>query len=74
MAITHTLVLYFLLDGKMQVEKIKQATPQECAIKATTFTMSKPANGMMVPVHAECVTKEKKPPKAARALDTKWMT
>lgn len=75
MTMTHTLVLYFVLEGKVQISKIKQATESECAIRATTFTMVAPATGFK-PLHAECISKEKKAPKlkAPAAINFKRMT
>ena len=74
--ITHTLVLYFLINGQMVVKKATIPTAQECAIRAATFDMLPPVDGTFVPKHAECITKTKKAPKApkAAAVDANRLT
>jgi len=71
---THTLILYFVMNGTMMTSKHKMPTAEECAIRATTFTMLPPVDRTFEPKHAECVSKEKKAPKPkAATLDLKRM-
>lgn len=74
--ITHTLILYFVMNGTMMTSKHPMPTAEECAIRATTFTMLPPVDGTFEPKHAECKVKAKKAPKApkAAAIDFKRMT
>jgi hypothetical protein len=72
----YTLVLYVVINGSVQVSKIKQADEFTCTLNAITFMMTKADGDKWKPLHAECVVKEKKPPKAKApaAIDFKRMT
>lgn len=62
---TYTLVLYLVLNGHVQVSKIKQTDEFTCAQNAVTFMAARPDGDKFKPLHAECVAKQ---PKARKAV------
>lgn len=62
---TYTLVLYLLLNGHVQVSKIKQPDDFTCARNAAMFMQAQPDGDRFKPLHAECVARPSKSKKAA---------
>lgn len=58
---TTTLVLYLVLNGHIQVSKIKQPDEFTCAQNAVTFMAARPDGDKFKPLHAECIAKATKP-------------